>query len=55
MPDVNKNAGGKAASPVKQPLQAGTPKAGGYDSAPRSSQMNFEDNKGHGGSNKGAR
>lgn len=56
MPDVNKDSqtGGKAASPVKKPLKAGTPKAGGYDSAPRSSQMNFENNKGHGGSGKGA-
>ena len=46
--------GDKAASPVKQAAQGGTPKAGGYDSAPKSDQMNFEGLHGHGGSNKGA-
>jgi hypothetical protein len=55
MPDVNKNRGGKATSPVTKPIKSGTPKAGGYDSAPRSEQFTHtQKTHGHGGSGKGA-
>lgn len=53
MPDLGKQ-GGKAASPVKQPAKGGTPKGGGYDSAPKSSQMNFDELHGHGGTTRPA-
>jgi len=46
--------GDKAPSPVKAATQGGTPKAGGYDSAPSSDHMLFEAPHGHGGSNRGA-
>lgn len=54
MADVGKGQGGKAASPTKEPIEGGTPKGGGYDSAPRGSKMNFDPLHGHGGSTPGA-
>lgn len=53
MSDLGKQ-GGKAAAPTKAPIEGGTPKGGGYDSAPNGDKMNFEKLHGHGGSNKGA-
>lgn len=53
MADLGKQ-GGKAASPVKKPIEGGKPLNTGNQSAPRSDHMLFEPLHGHGGSNRGA-